>query len=293
MESVIRRKVGDDEVIIAGITDVQSYVTARTQAEQFAKANGLHVATMPALIDAFADPEIRGAVRLRFADTTSIEMQGKRRNAHVYEVSHGASRLSNLEGLKEGWQNMGACGFMPVTDWAEIEKAQNYVHISDIKNGEVPEEKHTVFVRVNKDKPNFQEGQLTYDEWMVNDIVLVRCGSEERRTNLAKVLYKGENRSEIGNYHRIAEVGFGENRGCPVFLYGSGGGLLGFDYIGDFGRFLVVGDGVAPVSTEGASLETITAPTIIAPTLEETLAIIGNPDYNKADMVREITARYQ
>ena len=77
-----------------------------------------------------------------------------------------------------------------------------------------------------------------------------------------------------------------------VYLGDSNGGFYGSNYIGNIGRFLGVGDGVASIGD--ATTQKISEPQqVTGATLEETLKIINNPDMNRADMVEAVHKVYK
>ena len=116
-------------------------------------------------------------------------------------------------------------------------------------------------------------------------------GSPESREVLAKMLFGkkedgGEGWSNIGSYHRINEVGFdAQAKGRLVCLSGSDYGLVGLS-IGIDGRFVGVGAG-------GAVCAKTASHGIVQPTLEQTLAVINNPDLNREGMMQAVREMYR
>ena len=228
-----------------------------------------------------------------------------------YETWHSVGSLATQKGLNDAFKNRrGDYGFMTIDDneWATVGKGHYKgqdvarIHLDDVKKGDVPKAgtSYTIFVNLDKDKFTINEnGQLNYDTFMADDRVLMVTGSPENRETLAKMLFGaekdgGEGWDSVGSYHRMNEIGFDEARGRLVYLYNNNDGLDGDNYdIYNNGRFLGVSDGVAGKSTVGATHEKISGSSIVAPTLEQTLAIVNNSDFNREDMVREFTTKYQ
>ena len=206
-------------------------------------------------------------------------------------------------------------------EWVAVGKG-NYngqtvarIHLDDIKKGSVPAAgtPYTVFTRLDKDKANINgSGQLTYDAFMSDDRVLMIAGSPDNREALAKMLFGrkedgGEGWSNIGSYHRINEAGFdAQAKGRLVYLYGDCIGLGGNLYFGIYlsGRFVGVGAGGA-VARETQENQRFSGPqnsqvlresapqSIVQPTLEQTLAVINNPDLNREGMLKAVSQLYK
>ncbi|MBI4739358.1 hypothetical protein HY772_07475 [Candidatus Woesearchaeota archaeon] len=192
---------------------------------------------------------------------------------------------------------------MPISDdeWVAVGKGSYNgqtiarVHLEDAKKGNVPAPgtPYTIFVRLDKDTPKISDtSQLDYDTFMQDDRALMITGSPESREVLAKMLFGkkedgGEGRNSVGSYHRINEVGFGAKaKGRLVYLINHGYGLGGNGNIDNSGRFVGVGAG-------GAVRAKTTSPGIVQPTLEQTLAVINNPDLNREGMIRAVSQLYR
>ncbi len=219
-------------------TDILDYISANAQAEQIAKDKNFIVPFMPQLIKALENDEIRRIIRPMPIRTITVEAHGKRNNADVYEVHHGVGSLATSDGLISVCSNVKNYGFLPISDveWKELGNRRTVPRISlrELRKGNVPKEAsengYIVFARMNKDRPVInQSGQLSYDNFMSDDRVLMICGSPEARESLAKTLKK-ERIGSIGSHHRINEVGFSDNLGRRVFLYDNEGGFEGEGY---------------------------------------------------------------
>ena len=281
MANIIQR----ESPILAVITEIQSYMNARAdidaQTKELAKADKLVVvADIPMAIRAMTNnPEVRKAVRPTWIDSVSIEQQGKRDGDDVYEVSHSTGSFATLEGLKAGLESgIDVYGFMvvPDTEWAEAGKGKYLgkevprVSLSDLRAGKnIPSigTPYTVFTKM-KDNPNINpRGQLTYDQFMNDDRVLMTCGSPEEREALAKMLFGkteegGEGWSNVGSYHRL-EARFGTNKGRPAYLHNNHAGLDAYFVRHASGRFL----GVAPEALVARGVE------LVRPSLEQVIAL--------------------
>jgi hypothetical protein len=283
------------------LTDPIEYVKARNQAEKLSQEHGLIVADMPMVIHAMTThPEVREAIRPYWIDTITGEYHGQRDGNRSYETWHSAGTLATAKGLEQLFKQVGNYTFMPISDdeWTAVGNG-NYngqtiarVHLEDARKSKVPAPgtPYTIFVRLDKDKPTINaRGQLNYDTFMQDDRILMITGSPESREALAKMLFgKKEDGEEgwstIGSYHRINIVDFDKQaKGRLTCLGDDYGGLGGYDV--DYGgRFVVVG----AVRAKNAS------PAGIAqPTLEQTLAIINNPNLNREGMIKAVIQLYR
>ena len=275
--------------VLAAVTDRTRYVQARNQAEELSREQGLRVADMPMIIQAMtAHPKVREAIRPLWIDTITGEYHGQRDGDRSYEVWHSAGSLATAQGLEKLFTQAGGYAFMPISkeEWVAVGKgsyagqAIARVHLDDARKGNVPAQgtPYTIFARLDKDSPKINgRGQLDYDTFMQDDRVLMVTGSPQSREALAKMLFGkkeegGEGWSYIGSYHRIHEVGFKEQaKGRLVCLGSYSYGLVGYYNFSVCGRFAGVGAGGAVRAKKGD-------PTIVQPTLEQTLAVINNPD---------------
>ena len=288
--------------VLAAVTDQTGYVKARKEADKLASEYGLRVADMPMAIQAMANhPEVREAIRPAWIDTITGEYHGQRDGDRSYETWHSAGSLATAKGLEEAFSKAGDYAFMQIADdeWVAVGKG-NYngqtvarIHLDDIKKGSVPTagNPYTVFTRLDKANIN-GSGQLTYDAFMSDDLVLMISGSPDNREALAKMLFGrkedgGEGWSNIGSYHRINKAGFdAQAKGRLECLYGSGNGLDGWS-ISNVGRFVGVGAGGAVAREKSAPQS------IVQPTLEQTLAVIINPDLNREGMLKAVSQLYK
>ena len=290
--------------VLAAVTDKIKYVQARIQVEKFAKEHGLTVADMPMVIQAMTThPEVREAIRPSWIDTITGEYHGQRDGDRSYETWHSAGSLATAKGLEKLFSHAGDYAFMSISndEWVAVGNGSYNgqtiarVSLEDARKGDVPAvgTPYTIFVRLDKDKSNISgRSQLDYDTFMQDDRVLMITGSPESREALAKILFDkkedgGEGRTSIGSYHRINEVGFDpQAKGRLVYLYNDDYGLGGIKYIANNGRFVGVGAG-------GAVRAKNDSPGIVQPTLEETLAVINNPDLNREGMIRAVSQLYR
>lgn len=291
--------------VLAAVTDQTGYVKARNQAEKLSQENGLRVADMPMAIQAMTNhPEVREAIRPVWIDTITGEYHGQRDGDRSYEAWHSAGSLATAKGLEKLFKQAGNYAFMPISDdeWAAVGKGSYNgqtvarVHLEDARKGNVPAPgtPYTIFARLDKDSPKINgSGQLDYDTFMQDDRVLMITGSPESREALAKMLFGkkeegGEGWSNIGSYHRINEVGFdAQTRGRLAYLDGYYIGLVGYYYFNIFGRFVGVGAGGAVAREKSAPQS------IVQPTLEQTLAVINNPDLNREGMLKAVSQLYK
>ncbi len=291
--------------VLAAVTDQTGYVKARNQAEKLSNEHSLTVADMPMVIQAMTThPEVRGAIRPNWIDTITGEYHGQRDGDRSYETWHSAGSLATAKGLEKLFSKAGDYAFMSISDdeWVAVGKGsyngQNVarVHLEDAKKGNVPAPgtPYSIFVRLDKDSPKINgRGQLDYDTFMQDDRVLMITGSPESREALAKMLFGkkeegGEGWSNIGSYHRINEVGFdAQAKGRLAFLGSNNDGLVGYVNIGNSGRFVGVGAGGAVAREKSASQS------IVQPTLEQTLAVINNPDLNREGMTKAVCDLYR
>ncbi|MBI2133428.1 hypothetical protein HYU11_01975 [Candidatus Woesearchaeota archaeon] len=289
--------------VLAAVTDQTSYVKARNQAEKLSNEHGLTVADMPMAIQAMTTrPEVREAIRPVWIDTITGEYHGQR-DGRSYETWHSAGSLATAKGLEKLFKQAGDYAFMPISDdeWVAVGKGSYNgqtvarVHLEDAKKGNVPAPgtPYTIFVRMDKDKPTINgRGQLDHDTFMQDDRVLMITGSPDSREALAKMLFGkkeegGEGWSNIGSYHRINEVGFdAKPKGRLAYLDGYYYGLGGYYDIYNNGRFVGVGAGGAVAREKSASQS------IVQPTLEQTLAVINNPDLNREGMLKAVYKLY-
>jgi len=297
--------------VLAVVTDSMSYLKARKQAEELSQKHNLTVADMPLAIHAMTtQADIREAVRPKYLDAITAEVQGLRDGEKSYEAWHSTGSLATLKGLENAFKNhRGDYGFMTLdtNEWSTVGdgkyngKNVARIHLSDAQKGDVPKPgtPYTVFVYMDKDKPTINSsGQLTYDQFMKDDRVLMITGSPDSREALAKMLFGakkdgGEGRETIGSYHRINDVGFNEQtRGRLVYLDSNNFGLDGSSVIDSDGRFLGVSDGVAS-GEKSAAGATPGNTVIVHPTLEQTLSVINNPDLNREGMVKAMSDFYK
>ena len=292
-------------LVLAAVTDKIGYVKARKEADKLASEHGLRVADTPMAIQAMANhPEVREAIRPVWIDTITGEYHGQRDGDRSYETWHSAGSLATAKGLEEAFSEAGDYAFMQIADdeWVAVGKG-NYngqnvarIHLDDIKKGSVPTAgtPYTVFTRLDKDKANINgSGQLTYDAFMSDDRVLMIAGSPDNREALAKMLFGrkedgGEGWSNIRSYHRINEVGFdAQAKGRLVYLNYFNFGLFGLRNIYVSGRFVGVGAGGAVAREKSAPQS------IVQPTLEQTLEVINNPDFNREGMLKAVSQLYK
>src|SRR3989344_7093475 len=290
--------------VLAVVTDRTSYVKARKEADKLASEHGLRVADMPMTIQAMANhPEVREAIRPAWIDTITGEYHGQRDGDRSYETWHSVGSLATAKGLEKLFSKAGEYAFMQIADdeWGAVGKG-NYngqnvarIHLDDVKKGSVPAAgtPYTVFTRLDKDKANINgSGQLTYDTFMSDDRVLMITGSPQSREALATMLFGrkedgGEGWSNIRSYHRINEVGFdAQAKGRLVYLDYNDSGLNGLRNINYDGRFVGVGAGGAVAREKSAPQS------IVQPTLEQTLAVINNPDLNREGMLKAVSQLY-
>ncbi|MCF7798988.1 hypothetical protein K9M74_03725 [Candidatus Woesearchaeota archaeon] len=298
--------------VLAVVTDSIRYLKARKEVEKLSQEHDLNVADMPMAIQAMANnPEIRKAVRPKYLDAITGEYHGQRDGEKSYETWHSVGSLSTVKGLEEAFKNRrGDYGFMTIdnNEWITVGDGKYLgqdvarVHLDDAKKGDVPTAgtPYTIFVRLDKDNPTIGEsGQLSYDSFMADDRVLMLTGSPENRESVAKMLFGaekdgGEGWSSVGSYHRMNDADFDTTaRGRLVFLSYDGSGFGGNSDFSDNGRFLGVGDGVAQVGAGGTSHEKTTSQKIVQPTLEQTLAVINNPDLNREGMIKAVSTFYK
>ena len=290
--------------VLAAVTDQIGYVEARNQAEKLSQEHGLTVADMPMVIQAMtAHPEVREAIRSTWIDTITGEYHGQRDGDRSYETWHSAGSLATAKGLEKLFSKAGDYAFMQISDdeWVAVGKGSYNgqtvarVHLDDAKKGNVPSAgtPYTIFARLDKDSPKINgRGQLDYDTFMQDDRVLMITGSPESREALAKMLFGkkedgGEGWSNIGSYHRINEIGFdAKAKGRLAFLGNDISGLVGYDGISNLGRFVVGGAGGAVAREKSAPQS------IVQPTLEQTLAVINNPDLNREGMLKAVYQLY-
>src|SRR3989344_3073349 len=290
--------------VLAVVTDQTGYVKARKEADKLASEYGLRVADMPMAIQAMANhPEVREAIRPVWIDTITGEYHGQRDGDRSYETWHSAGSLATAKGLEKLFKQVADYGFMPISDdeWVAVGKGSYNgqtvarVHLKDAKKGNVPAAgtPYTVFTRLDKDKANINgSGQLTYDAFMSDDRVLMIAGSPDNREALAKMLFGrkedgGEGWSNIGSYHRINKAGFdAQAKGRLVYLGNGNIGLDGnhnIDIYNSYGCFVVVSAVRAKTASSG----------IVQPTLEQTLAVINNPDLNREDTIKAGSQLYR
>ncbi|MBI2147075.1 hypothetical protein HYU19_01200 [Candidatus Woesearchaeota archaeon] len=274
--------------VLAAVTSRTGYINARKEADKLALEHDLTVADMPMAIQAMTNhPEVREAIRPFWVDTITGEYHGQRKGDRSYETWHSVGSLATTAGLeKRFFFKAGDHDFMLISDeeWVAVGKGSYNnetvvrVHLEDAKKGNVPAlgTPYTIFVKVDKDRPKINgRGQLNYDTFMQDDRVLMITGSPEGREALAKMLFgRGEDGggySTIGSYHRINEVGFdAKAKGRLAYLDIHSHGLNGGKGIYHDRCFVVVdveGERSEPKN------ERSTSELVVAPTLEETLAI--------------------
>ena len=290
--------------VLAAVTDSDYYVRARKEANKLSREYDLRVADMPMVIQAMtAHPKVRKAIRPTWIDTITGEYHGQRDGDRSYEIWHSAGSLATAKGLEKAFSKAGDYGFMQIADdeWVAVGKS-NYnsqnvarIHLDDVKKGSVPVAgtPYTVFTRLDKDKANINgNSQLNYGAFMSDDRVLMIAGSPESREALAKMLFSkkedgGEGWSNIGSYHRINKAGFdAQAKGRLVYLGNGNIGLDGnhnIDIYNSYGCFVVVSAVRAKTASSG----------IVQPTLEQTLAVINNPDLNREDTIKAGSQLYR
>ena len=237
------------------------------------------------------------------ADTVTGEYQGLRGEDRSYEAWHSVGSLATAEGLKKAFSKIGEYGFMLIPDdeWVAVEKGQYAgkeivrVHLEDARKGKVPipGTPYCISARLDKDKFVINPaGQLGYDSFMKDDRVLMIAGSPDCREALAKMLFGkketgGEGWTVVGSYHRINDVDFNNKqpKGRLAYLSNYSNGLDGNRNSDIFGRFVGVGAG-------GAVGEKITPSIIARPTLEQTLAVLRNPNLDRKGMEEAVSRLY-
>ena len=268
-----------------------SYVKARTEAETLSTDHSLRVADMPLGITALTqNPKIRAAIRPNLLDTITGEYHGQRNGQRSYETWHSTGSLATSEGLARAFPKQDDYGFMLISpeEWNAIGKGAyqgtsvQRVHLEEARNGDVPKAgtPYTIFTLLDTDRPGINEStQLSYDQFMKDDRVLMITGSPEYREALAKMFFGekedgGEGWTSVGSYHRIHNAPFGLiAKGRLSFVSDDYYGLDGYDYILPEGCFLVVRD--------------------IRPTRDQIVAVVNNPDLNREGMLRAVNALYQ
>ncbi len=308
--------------VLAAVTDQTGYVKARNQVERLSRKNGLRVADMPMVIQAMTThPEVREAIRPVWIDTITGEYHGLRDGDRSYEAWHSAGSLATAKGLEKLFSKAGDYAFMPISvnEWVAVGKGSYNgqtvarVHLEDARKGNVPAPgtPYTIFVRLDKDSPKINgRGRLDYDTFMQDDRVLMITGGPESREALAKMLFGkkkegGEGWSNVGSYHRINEASFdAQAKGRLAFLNLNYYGLDGYDCILSDGRFVGVDAGGA-VARETQENQRFSGPqnsqvlresapqSIVQPTLEQTLAVINNPDLNREGMLKAVSQLYK
>lgn len=234
-----------------------NYFDARNQAATAEEFKGLKLTNMPRLIELLKDEKIAKAIRESYADTISGEFHTTIKDNRVYAAAHGNHPLIAVKRLKEGIKKQDQYGFIPLGKDETKTLFKDMVPIGDVKSG-YDASNQTIAINLGKQGYNliplntdmkdvmsmykagkiiiFERGQLSEDQFKIDDRVLANCGSEEYRTVLGERFFKKEGRKTAGSYHRIQERSFDQPVGRLVVLGGDNYGILGYDILGDDGR---------------------------------------------------------
>ncbi len=274
----MERLVRLDCSLLAVVTDTVKYVDALKQAEAFAEKYEHQVADMPMVVHALANyPWVREAIRPERINTLTGEYHGLKGGARSYRVLHSFGPLKTADALENALPNAGDYALMPVpdNDWAAI-GGGNYngqqvgiVDLHGLRNGDVPtpgtpyvvdlaipddyqliplvtDIKDVLEMHKSGRLTIFERGQLSADQFRLDDRVASVAGSPENVERLVKMLFskkeeRGEGWSSVGSYHRIEEVGFNpETKTRLVFLSYNDGGFGGSSCDGYWGRFVTL-----------------------------------------------------
>lgn len=272
MVKIIKLK---NRVICAINNDDLRYLDARQEIEQISQKKNLRVVDMPTAIHLMTNyPEIREVIEPFSLNTLTSECYGKRKENNVYEVWHGVGSLTTQEGLNkllvslrpstlEDQINklldkpMKKCGLMEIDrkEWNDVGNKTYLgqdivrVHLNNLRKGDVPEigTPYIIFVNLDKNKYNIKKkGDLTYDDFMTDDSILMITGSSENRKSLGEMLFgKDKNKSRgmdyIYNNNRIDRVIIDKKaKGSLISLQGMNRGFNGEIDEDYSGRFLAI-----------------------------------------------------
>ena len=254
-------------------------------------------------------------------DSMSFEYHGLRDGKPVYEIWHRFGSLSTSEGLEYAIKNsMLKNGFMAIdiNEWEEVGLGKFRgediirVHLEDVKQGYVPPLETPYVIYVGMQEPhNISEKRIQRpNRFAFDDRVLMASGSLKNRETLTKIIDKhfpkflNPKDKRFYNCHDICEktIGFDETPKGRWILMDSMYGLLDTaDFRGANssskhsqryqGRFFAISEKILSEENRLSPRSTVPEP-IFKPSLEETLAIINNPDMNRQDMVTAVTDLY-
>jgi len=295
--------------VLAEIVSENKYLSAINIAEEISQKYGLFVADVPLLIQNIdTHPEIREAIwRLPTKiDTITSEYFGFRKSVRFYEVWHSAGTLSTAEGLKKMFP-LRSNSLIDISndEWVQVDKGSydgqtiERRHLDDVKKGDVPSPgtPYTIFVRPDKDKFGFSLlDNFMCDNLMQKDRFLMYAGNLENADALDKIFNdemnkRGKKQRSFKIKRDIFDDGFYTKnaRGRMVYFnFFSWHDFLGYRCNNVNGCFVVLGD-IDEVELE----KNVYSNENTRLNLEQTLAVINNPNLNRKGMVKAIKQIYK
>src|SRR3989338_249590 len=278
-----------DCFLIAVVTDTVKYIEALKQAEALSEQHGHKVADMPMAVQAMANyPKVREAIRPERINTLTGEYHGLNGGARSYRVLHSFGPLKTADGFEKALSNAGDYALMPLSDndCNAIGKGSyngqqvDIVDLHGLRNGKVPslgtpyvvdlaipndyklipldaDIKEALKMHNSGSLTIFERGQLSADQFRLDDRVASVAGSPESVERLVKLLFSkkeeaGEGWSSVGSYHSIGEVGFNPNaKARLVFLSYNDGGFGGSSCDGYLGRFVTLAGSPVGANPQG------------------------------------------
>ncbi|MBI2656848.1 hypothetical protein HYX03_03855 [Candidatus Woesearchaeota archaeon] len=171
----------------------KKYLEALSQAEDLIKEHGGFVPNVPQLIS-----ELRNAGVMDFIkkaeyhiNTSSAEYFGNYNGDRTYVVGHSLGPLTNLRILRQRFINYDGYNFsITPPEFEALMKEPQMMHIDDIKKGAgTINLAYGIFAKPDKDKLTICDGLIDYEDFMRDDLILMRAGGEEQRNFLAKLVF--------------------------------------------------------------------------------------------------------
>lgn len=267
---------------------------ALEEAQEYAGKDG-HVASMPKLASARTIADGEDFVWKNWFTCASEEDKGKTKQGKgIYVVAHGKGILIDPKRIRKAYADGLVNGAAKYT-----QKEFNDLLEGNLPDGtEIPVFSYSEFIK-QKELPlayavildfdkiaKLKSGVQEIDSLRDNNLVIARLGKEEstnKYLDKAKQVYG----SQMGNWHGCANIDLDIPQGRLVFLGDDcDDGLLGYDDLDNYGRFVGVSEGVAQKIAEKKIIQ--------RPSLEQILKLSKSfvSEHSQKDFEEELRKMY-